>query len=216
MQKIGKIALTTTGLLGFYELAKLFKVSYILGSSAGLFSMNNVYSPMVGVLSSSSVGALFYTLKALVKLLAFGGNPLLILALQFPLACTALAWNRKDFMAASVILSIILFNLNPIGATAFCYSLLWLIPLAIARSNTNSNFLKALGATFTGHAIGSVAWLYFGPALTPAMWVGLIPVALFERVTFALGMTLCYQLYYYAVSLLKKYRTKQPVGVSAL
>ena len=216
MQKLNKTALTTVGLLGICQFSKLFKVSYIIGSSCALFSMNNIYSPMVGVLSSSGVGALFFGLKALVKFFAIGGNPLLIVALQVPLICTAIAWNKKSFMAAVSVLSIILFNLNPVGSAAFVYSMLWLIPLAIAMLNKNNKFLTALGSTFTGHAVGSVAWLYFGPTLAPAIWVGLIPIALSERVVFALGMALSYQLYYYAVSLLNKYRVKQSLGASVL
>ena len=81
---------------------------------------------------------------------------------------------------------ITLFLLNPIGRQAWMYSLIWLIPF-VATFFKKKLILNSLGATFTAHAIGSVIFLYtFG--LTPAIWIGLIPVVFIERGVFTLGI----------------------------
>jgi hypothetical protein len=54
-----------------------------------------------------------------------------------------------------------------------------------------SLFLQALGSTFIAHAVGSVIWLYTVP-MTAAMWMGLMPIVLFERIAFALGMVIAH------------------------
>lgn len=213
MNKLSKSAIAATGLVVFSQLLSLAKVSYIVGSSWGLFSFNNIFSPMVGVLATSWVGCLFYAFKLIIKSGSFCSNPMLLFALQLPLVCAAVAWNRNWFMALASCSAIILFNLQLVSASALCYSLLWLIPLAISMSRKNT-FLTALGSTFTAHAVGSVAWAYFGPAMGASVWLGLIPVVLFERFMFASGMVLTYQLYNYAVSLFGKIRSKQFRAIS--
>ena len=81
---------------------------------------------------------------------------------------------------------ILLFVLNPIGREAWLYSAIWIIPF-IASFFKKRLILNSLGATFTAHAIGSVIFLYtFG--LTPAIWLGLIPVVFIERGLFTVGI----------------------------
>src|SRR2546430_1999084 len=52
-------------------------------------------------------------------------------------------------------------------------------------------FLQALGSAFIAHAVGSVIWLYT-VGMTPAAWLGLIPVVFVERMLCAAGMTVAY------------------------
>ena len=64
--------------------------------------------------------------------------------------------------------------------------MIWMIPF-VATFFKKRLILNSLGATFTAHAVGSVIFLYsFG--LTPAIWIGLIPVVFIERGVFTLGI----------------------------
>src|SRR3989338_1329003 len=50
---------------------------------------------------------------------------------------------------------------------------------------------KSLGATFTAHAVGGAMWNYLVP-MTPAAWIALIPIVIFERLIFASGITISF------------------------
>ncbi len=113
------------------------------------------------------------------------------------------------------ILAIILFWVHPAiwGTWAMLYPLYWLIPLLVLLSagplgswlDKNDSWLnnghfktvrrwgawmgRALGATFTQHAIGGVLWLYTIPASqNPAFWLALIPLVAIERLVFSMGI----------------------------
>jgi len=84
----------------------------------------------------------------------------------------------------------VLFALHPVGGQAWVYSLYWLIPV-IATFFPERLAGRALGATFTAHAVGSVAYLYMFQS-TPAFWLALIPVVAVERLLFASGISVSY------------------------
>mgnify|MGYP001614438182 CR=1 FL=1 len=46
---------------------------------------------------------------------------------------------------------------------------------------------KSLGATFTAHAVGGAMWNYIVP-MTPGAWIALIPVVIYERLLFTIGI----------------------------
>lgn len=50
---------------------------------------------------------------------------------------------------------------------------------------------KSLGSTFTAHAVGGAMWNYTVP-MTPAAWIALIPVVIFERLLFASGISVSF------------------------
>ncbi len=50
---------------------------------------------------------------------------------------------------------------------------------------------KSLGATFTAHAVGGAVWNYIVP-MTPAAWIALIPIVIFERLLFASGISVSF------------------------
>lgn len=50
---------------------------------------------------------------------------------------------------------------------------------------------KSLGATFTAHAVGGAMWNYIVP-MTPAAWIALIPIVIFERLLFASGISISF------------------------
>jgi len=85
------------------------------------------------------------------------------------------------------IIAIIAFNLHPIGRSAWQFSLFWLIPIACEFLRGKFLLARALGATFTAHAVGGAAWVWtFG--LTKQIWIGLIPVVAMERAIFTVGI----------------------------
>ena len=89
------------------------------------------------------------------------------------------------------ILAIIAFNLHPIGRSAWYYSMYWLIPIACEFLRERFLLARALGATFTAHAVGGALWVWtFG--LSKAVWTGLIPVVAMERGMFAVGICITY------------------------
>ncbi|MDO8553843.1 MAG: hypothetical protein Q7S22_03485 [Candidatus Micrarchaeota archaeon] len=52
-------------------------------------------------------------------------------------------------------------------------------------------FLLSLGATFVTHAVGGAIWAWSIP-MTAAAWTALIPVVIYERLVFALGISISY------------------------
>ncbi|MEK7617950.1 MAG: hypothetical protein AAB410_02290 [Patescibacteria group bacterium] len=89
------------------------------------------------------------------------------------------------------ILAITAFNLHPIGRSAWYFSLFWLIPIACEFLRDRSLIARALGATFTAHAVGGALWVWtFG--LTKEIWTSLIPMVAMERALFATGICLTY------------------------
>lgn len=134
-----------------------------------------------------------------------------------------------------------LFIMHPVGAQAFIYSFYWLIPVVLyfvpssapsfassygghgkasvsAKATTDTTagrpyqslFLTALGSTFIAHAVGSVIWCYTVP-MTPAMWLGLIPVVALERTLFALGMVVAYKVIEFIFGKIDALSLQQPL-----
>lgn len=88
------------------------------------------------------------------------------------------------------ILSILIFNLHPIGRSAWQYSLLWLITI-VAHFFRKNLYLRSLGATFAAHSVGGALWVWaFG--LSREMWLALIPQTLIERALMAGGIAISY------------------------
>lgn len=113
----------------------------------------------------------------------------------FPMLFGVWYFAKKDRRALFVpILAMILFNLHPIGRTTLPYSLYWLIPVACHFFHKRFLFARALGATFTVHAVGSTAWLYVFN-LPREVWIGLIPQVAIERFAMAVGITVFYYLF---------------------
>ncbi len=97
----------------------------------------------------------------------------------------------KRFGIAIPILGMILFWMHPIGAQAWGYALLWLIPIVATVFAAKHLFLRSLGATFQAHVVGSVAFLYTIGMPAEAWWA-LIPIVLVERGMFAAGISITY------------------------
>ncbi len=92
------------------------------------------------------------------------------------------------------ILAIIAFNLHPIGRSAWYFSLYWLIPILCYFFRERFLLARALGTTFTAHAVGSVLWLYVFN-LPAKVWLSLLPVVAMERLVFAAGIAVAYLIF---------------------
>jgi len=106
----------------------------------------------------------------------------------FPTLFAVWYFHKKSRVSLlPAVLAIIAFNLHPVGRSVWYFSLYWLIPLFCYFVRERFLLARALGTTFTAHAIGSTLWLYaFG--LPAKVWISLIPVVAAERLIFAVGI----------------------------
>lgn len=95
---------------------------------------------------------------------------------------------RILFVFLNIACMIFFATYNATGATAWMYTLYWLIPALNALIPHNNFFMHALGATFTTHAFGAVQWLVMGWGPAQA-WIALIPIVACERILCALSIT---------------------------
>jgi hypothetical protein len=177
--------------LAFLKFSSLIKFSCIIGSQMAFFSGVNVMAPLAGRWFGVAGSCGLLLLGLATHSLLLGMFTLKSLAFYVPGFCAALYWATPH---ASIrlflpLLCILLFILNPVGWQACVYTLYWLIPVCIYFLPHHTVFSQALGSTFIAHAVGSVIWIYADP-MTPAIWLALIPVVLFERLLFATGMFL--------------------------
>ncbi len=198
------------------ELFRVFKMSFVWGSSGFFFSPTNIIGPLYGLYGGLGCTAMVFIVRDLLRVL-FGAGAISmgILSFHIPTLAAAAYWAKKSIWVRLFlpIACIIAFNLHPIGGRAFFYSLYWLIPIGLyfyqQRYQVQSIFFQALGSTFVAHAVGSVFWVYCIP-MEPGAFLSLMPIVLIERVVFALGMTgacyfvdYAYYLYtYYSIDLL--------------
>ena len=102
------------------------------------------------------------------------------------------AKSRKFILAVPVI-AMLAFWAHPEGRAAWPFALLWLIPMVVYVFHERFLIARALGATFTAHAVGGALWIWVFN-LKAAVWMGLIPTVLIERGLFALGVALSFVL----------------------
>lgn len=168
----------------------LFKVSFIIGSWNGAFSGLNLVAPLAGAFGGLIGATGVFLLGMTLKFFILGWVPFKILAYHVPGYFASLYWiNRSFWFRVGVpILCMILFISHPVGMDAYTYSFYWLIPVTLFILKKKNVFLESLGSTFIAHAVGSVIWIYAIP-MTSAVWLGLMPIVFFERLFFAIGMT---------------------------
>ena len=163
---------------------QFFTLFQFFGPVAGAF-----LGPVVGVLSVliAEVASKLYTHASLDLVTVLRLTPMLFAAWYFG--------TKKDKISYLVpVLAIIAFVAHPVGRQVWYFSLFWTIPIIIKvlpKKYGERAFLRSIGATFTAHAVGGAMWNYIVP-MTPAMWIALIPVVIFERIVFASGITISF------------------------
>ena len=153
----------------------------------------------VNTLEGSRVKFTLFDLFAPVSA-AFLGTPLgqtsilkLIATLRFlPMIFGVWMFAKKEGkLLVLPALSIIAFNLHPIGRTVWFYSLFWTIPFLMWPFRERSLVARSLASTFTAHAVGGAIWIW-AFNLPANVWISLIPVVALERSIFALGISASY------------------------
>ncbi|MBU6389521.1 hypothetical protein KGQ71_03320 [Patescibacteria group bacterium] len=170
-------------------------VIQLVGSKAQ-FTLFDVFGPVATGFIGTIPGLIAVALMELINFFWHGSQVLDAgtVVRFFPMLAGALYFGRKSRWTLLIpVAAIIAFNLDPVGRSAWVYSLLWLIPIACYFLYDKFLYTRALGATFTAHAVGGAAWVYVFH-LTRAIWLGLIPVVLEERLVFAAGIALTYLL----------------------
>jgi hypothetical protein len=170
------------GVVGL-ESQPYFTYFQFMGPIAG-----GIMGPLAGILSVFVVAVLNFFLTG--QLLS-----LPVVVSFFTMSAAVLYFSNKVKWDVFIpTFCMLLFWMHPIGADAWYYALFWLIPILAVFLKSNI-LIRSLGATFTAHSIGSVAYLYaFNiPAIE---WAALMFVTPIERLFFAAGITV----FYYAVN----------------
>jgi len=191
--------------------------SPLVGEPNQFFTLFQFFGPIAGAFLGPLFGAVSVLFADLVNFFLVGKEFTLINVVRIlPMLFGAYYFgiyrkNKKDFKDVSIIVPLVciaLFILHPVGGTVWFYSLFWLIPV-ITRLFSSRLFFRSLGATFTAHAVGGAIWIYTVP-MPAELWVALIPIVIFERVLFALGITGSYLA---MNTVLHKFASVLPAGI---
>lgn len=187
---------------GLIKLSGLFKLSFIVGSHIAFFSAVAVITPLAGAFAGITGSLGVFGVSILLRALLMGSMPFHFLAYHIPGLFASVHWatQSKIVRIAPALLCMALFIVHPIGSGAALYSLFWLIPVYTTLLATETVFSRALGSTFTAHAVGSVIWLYTVP-MASDQWLSLMPVVVVERALFTVGMMAAYTVIKYGLNL---------------
>lgn len=158
------------------------------------FTLFDLFAPILGSFVGTPLGIISVLSANLINLLLDGFSSIekgSVIRL-FPTLFAVWFFAKKDKSQLLIpILAILVFNLHPQGRQAWFYSLFWLIPLVAYPFKEKFLLLRALGSTFTAHAVGGAVWIW-AFNLPANVWVSLIPVVILERSIFALGISAFY------------------------
>ncbi|MBI3282805.1 hypothetical protein HYZ70_01885 [Candidatus Curtissbacteria bacterium] len=164
------------------------------------FTLFDLVAPISGAFLGTGLGIVSVLAMYIVNLVTHGfagvnaSSPLTLVAtLRFlPLIVGVWFFAKKEGKLLILpALSILAFNLHPIGRTVWFYSLLWTIPFILWPLRGRFLIARSLAATFSAHAVGGAVWIW-AFNLPANVWVSLIPVVILERSIFALGISASY------------------------
>lgn len=164
--------------------ARLVPFNWIIGSVHATFSMSSMVAPVIAQHYGLSWVSLFF-----LSISIFSTSSLLLFFVhRTPLLFASRAFQKREITTSIILPAIcmILFVSHDVGHVAWCYSLYWLIPMALFFTK-DCKYSRALGASFVAHGVGSVVWLYTH-AIPAPIWIGLMPVVLCERLLIAGGI----------------------------
>ncbi|MCX8163382.1 MAG: hypothetical protein N3D10_02390 [Candidatus Micrarchaeota archaeon] len=210
-------------------LASNISISKVWGSSGQTFTLFEFFAPLPAAFLGPIQGIIIL-LVAKIFGTFFSSAPLdLVTLLRFipPIFAayffaTFQQSKKNNILNSLIVLScIFLFVLHPVGQQAWLFSLYWFIPIIVSFLPISNVFFRALGSTFSQHAIGSVIWIYFVSSANPEFWLALIPIVAIERLIFASGMAISYLGALKLLSILNnfiflRYFKKQPIFVPYL
>lgn len=175
-------------LLIFALCATYIPLNYIVGSHAGWFSCATMLIPALAY-QHSLLYVIFYFFT---KTLCSSSFSYLLILHRLPTLMAALALRSWDITIAVYfpLLAMVVFCMHPTGCQVYYYSWYWFIPILVYCFGKDTLYHRALIASFTAHAAGSVVWLYRGN-IAPQVWTALMPVVAIERLLIAGGMIVC-------------------------
>jgi len=189
--------------LGFIALQ--IPVAQLEGSKAK-FMVYDTFAPVAGSFIGSLPGVVAVFLMQFVNFLVHGavvqdiGTIIRFLPMLFAVLYFA---QKGKFNLIIPVLAIIIFVIHPIGRTVWYFALFWTIPIIAYFFRDRFLLARALGATFTAHAVGGALWIWVF-ALPAPVWISLIPVVAMERALFALGICVSFVLVNNLLAFLEK------------
>ena len=173
--------------------------SKLVGAENQFFTLFQFFGPVAGAFLGPVVGVLSVLIAEVASKIVNNATFDIVTILRLTPMLFA-AWyfgTKKDKLSFFVpVAAIILFVAHPVGRQVWFFSLFWTIPIIIKmlpKKYGEKVFLRSLGATFTAHAVGGAMWNYIVP-MTPAAWIALIPVVIYERLLFAGGIAVSFVL----------------------
>ena len=190
-------------ILGFIALQ--IPVTQLEGSKAK-FMVYDAFAPVAGAFIGSLPGVVAVFLVQFVNFLIHGaiiedaGTIIRFLPMLFAVLYFA---KRGKFNLILPAIAIVDFIAHPIGRTVWYFALFWTIPIIAYFLRDRFLLARALGATFTAHAVGGAIWIWVF-ALPAQVWISLIPIVVLERVVFALGICMSFVLVNNVLAILEK------------
>ena len=186
------------------------KVSFYAHYSVG-FSSAHCLAPLIGLFAGASGACMLFGMRTIVQIFTYAKAASILSACHLPTLAAAgylslissqhtTSFYKRLFYALIPLSCIVLFCLQTSQTAACLYATFWFIAMATLCIPHTNLFVHCIGSTFTAHAVGSVLWLYFGPAMTPNMWINLMPLVVLERLLFASGMWISYTLIMVGIS----------------
>lgn len=174
------------------------------------FTVYDAFAPVVGAFIGSIPGVIAVFLMQFFHFLAHGARiedagtiirffPMLFAALYFA--------KKRKFDLIIPAVAIAAFLAHPIGRDVWYFSLFWTIPIFAYFLRDRFLFARALGATFTAHAVGGALWIWTFSLPAP-VWNSLILAVVVERLLFAVGITGSFVLVNNLLCLLEKKRIR--------
>lgn len=166
-------------------------VNQLAGSNVS-FTLFDLFAPMTAVFLGPVVGIVSVFAMTVVNLVYSGGEFTTASIIRlFPILFAVYYFTRKDRSNIVIpALAMIAFWFHPVGREVWYFALFWLIPI-VAYFKRDILFIRALGSTFTAHAVGGALWIWF-VGLPASVWISLIPVVAMERLLFAAGISASY------------------------
>ena len=166
-------------------------INQITGSKVS-FTLFDIFAPVAGGFLGPVVGIISVFLMTAGNFFYTGGEFTAASIIRlFPTLFAVYYFAKKDRSNIFVpAVSMLVFWAHPVGREVWYYALFWLIPI-VAYTRRDILFLRALGSTFSAHAVGGALWIWF-VGLPASIWVSLIPVVAMERLLFAAGVSASY------------------------
>ena len=160
MTKKNLLFIAVFAILGFVALQ--IPVTQIAGSKAK-FTVYDAFAPVAGSFIGSIPGVIAVFLMQFFNFLTNGAQieDAGTIIRFFPMLFAVLYFAKKRKINLIVpVLAIAAFVAHPVGQTVWYFSLFWLIPIAMHFLRDRFLVARALGATFTAHAVGGALWIW--------------------------------------------------------